>query len=96
MWPRPGLLHRFVRRSHRLQSGNDHGSIGVILEFGNLEGLFEKLGVHLQVVKSGAHKDIGSPARALTSEERRMLQASIDDAYAQFVRCRVQGPWLGA
>src|SRR5205807_261130 len=46
--------------------GTITGSIGVIIQFGNLEGLFEKLGVRLQVIKSGAHKDIGSPARALT------------------------------
>jgi protease-4 len=64
--------------------GTITGSIGVILEFGNLEGLFQKVGLKLQVIKSGLHKDIGSPARELTAEERRMLQASIDDAYAQF------------
>jgi protease-4 len=76
-----------------LAAGADHivanpgtitGSIGVILEFGNLEGLFQKIGLKLQVIKSGLHKDIGSPARALTAEERMMLQESIDDAYAQF------------
>jgi protease-4 len=67
------------------------GSIGVILQFGNLEGLFQKVGVRLQVIKSGAHKDIGSPARALTPEERRLLQASIDDAYAQFVDAVMAG-----
>jgi protease IV len=65
--------------------GTITGSIGVILQFGNLEGLFQKVGIRLQVVKSGEHKDIGSPARSLTPEERRLLQASIDDAYAQFV-----------
>jgi protease-4 len=64
--------------------GTITGSIGVILEFGNLEGLFQKIGLKLQVIKSGAYKDIGSPARALTSEEKAMLQATIDDAYSQF------------
>jgi protease-4 len=73
------------------EPGTITGSIGVILEFGNLEGLFQKVGVRLEVVKRGAHKDIGSPARPLTPEERRMLQASIDDAYAQFVDAVVQG-----
>jgi protease IV len=65
--------------------GTITGSIGVILEFGNLEGLFQKVGLKLEVIKSGAHKDIGSPARALTPEEKRMLQSSIDDAYDQFL-----------
>jgi len=64
--------------------GTITGSIGVILEFGNLEGLFQKIGFKLQVIKSGEHKDIGSPARALTPEEKKLLQSSIDDAYAQF------------
>jgi protease IV len=71
--------------------GTITGSIGVIIQFGNLEGLFEKVGVRLQVVKSGEHKDIGSPARALTAEERRLLQATIDDAYAQFVEAVQKG-----
>jgi protease-4 len=76
-----------------LAAGSDHivadpgtitGSIGVILEFGNLEGLFQKVGLKLQVIKSGTFKDIGSPARALTPAEKAMLQTSIDDAYSQF------------
>jgi protease-4 len=74
--------------------GTITGSIGVIMEFGNLEGLFQKLGVRLQVIKSGAHKDIGSPARPITPEEKRLLQASIDDAYAQFVEAVVAGRGL--
>ncbi len=75
-------------------SGTITGSIGVILEFGNVEGLMQKLGVKLEVIKSGAHKDIGSPARALTAEERQLLQASIDDAYGQFVDAVSQGRHL--
>jgi len=71
--------------------GTITGSIGVILEFGNLEGLFQKVGLKLQVIKSGLHKDIGSPARALTPEEKAMLQESIDDAYAQFFDAVRQG-----
>ncbi len=71
--------------------GTITGSIGVIMEFGNLEGLFQKLGIRLQVIKSGAFKDIGSPARPLTPEEKRLLQAGIDDAYAQFVDAVAQG-----
>ncbi|HVO33724.1 MAG TPA: signal peptide peptidase SppA, partial [Elusimicrobiota bacterium] len=76
--------------------GTITGSIGVILEFGNLEGLMQKLGVRLEVIKSGAHKDIGSPARPLTPEERRMLQDSISDAYEQFVDAVSQGRHLPA
>jgi len=65
--------------------GTITGSIGVIMEFGNLEGLFQKVGVKLVVIKTGAHKDIGSPARPLTEEERHLLQDSMNDAYDQFL-----------
>lgn len=65
--------------------GSLTGSIGVIFQVGNVEGLFNKLGVKMDPVKSGKHKDIGSPTRAMTPEERQLLQALIDDAYKQFV-----------
>lgn len=73
------------------EPGTITGSIGVIMQFPTLEGLFQKLGVKLQVVKSGEHKDIGSPARELMPEERKILQAGIDDAYQQFVEAVSQG-----
>jgi protease IV len=74
--------------------GTITGSIGVILQFADLEGLFQKVGLKLEVVKSGAFKDMGSPARALSPEERRLLQACIDDAFAQFVEAVRQGRGL--
>ncbi|MEE2711125.1 MAG: signal peptide peptidase SppA [Gemmatimonadota bacterium] len=61
------------------------GSIGVIFEVPNAEGLFDKIGIDWQVIKSGDHKDIGSPARQLTREERGFMQAVVDDTYNQFV-----------
>ncbi len=61
------------------------GSIGVIMQMANLEGLLKKVGVEYVVVKAGQYKDIGSIARAMTPEERRMLQALLDDVYNQFV-----------
>ncbi|MBI3353442.1 MAG: signal peptide peptidase SppA [Nitrospirae bacterium] len=67
------------------------GSIGVIMEFANLEGLFKKIGVEGVVIKSGKHKDIGSPFRGLTKEEKELLQGIIDDVYAQFVSAVVEG-----
>ena len=67
------------------------GSIGVIMQMANLEGLLKKVGVDYVVVKSGQYKDIGNIARAMTPEERRMLQALLDDVYAQFVDAVAQG-----
>ncbi|MBI5208796.1 MAG: signal peptide peptidase SppA [Elusimicrobia bacterium] len=61
------------------------GSIGVIFSVSNLEGLFGKVGYKTDPIKSGRHKDIGSWSRAMTKEERDILQALIDDAYGQFL-----------
>jgi protease-4 len=61
------------------------GSIGVIMEFPNAGELLRKAGVDLEVVKSGELKDLGSPVRDLTEQERRVLQDLVDDVYAQFV-----------
>ena len=62
------------------------GSMGVILKFANLEGLFDKIGYKNEVVKSGRLKDIGSPSRPMTAEEREMLQGMIDNVQDQFVQ----------
>ena len=66
-------------------AGTLTGSVGVILKFANLKELFEKIGYKSEVVKSGDLKDIGSPDRALTEEERKMLQTLIDNVHDQFV-----------
>lgn len=61
------------------------GSIGVIMEMSNLEGLFEKLGIKRQALTSGPLKDAGSPFRAMTPEDRKYLEALIQDIHEQFV-----------
>lgn len=61
------------------------GSIGVILLNFNLEGLLGKIGVSEQSIKSGAKKDIMSPFRASTDEERRIMQEIIDSFARRFV-----------
>lgn len=50
------------------------GSIGVIMQMQNIEGLYEKLGVREVVIKSGQHKDMGSPFRDLSPVEQQILQ----------------------
>ena len=67
------------------------GSIGVIMQMANLEGLFKKVGVDYVVVKAGQYKDIGNIARPMTPEERRMLQVLLDDVYNQFVDAVAKG-----
>ncbi len=61
------------------------GSIGVIMQLANVGPLLKKVGVEYVVVKAGTYKDIGSVARAMTPEERQVLQALLDDVYGQFV-----------
>jgi protease-4 len=61
------------------------GSIGVIMQFPNAEEFLRKAGVGLEVVKSGEMKDLGSPVRDLTEDERAMVQELVDDVYEQFV-----------
>lgn len=70
------------------------GSIGVIFNVTNLQGLFAKVGYKSDPIKSGAHKDIGSPARPMTPEERKLLQDLIMDAYGQFVTAVAEGRQL--
>ena len=65
--------------------GTITGSIGVIMSFPNYEGLMEKVGLSSVVVKSGRFKDIGSASRPFSADERKLLQALIDDVHAQFV-----------
>jgi len=71
--------------------GSITGSIGVIMQFPNAEELFRKVGVELEIVKSGRLKDMGSPVRDLTDEERLVLQQLVDDVWNQFVDAVVEG-----
>jgi len=61
------------------------GSIGVYMSYYDLQGLSQKLGVSEEKIKSGAHKDIFSPFRPMTEEERQMTQTMVNDMYDQFV-----------
>jgi protease-4 len=61
------------------------GSIGVIMVTLNAEGLMQKLGLVAAAIKSGERKDMGSPFRALTDEERKIYQSVIDGLHGQFV-----------
>jgi protease-4 len=67
------------------------GSIGVITQITNLEELMEKIGVEVVVIKSGIHKDEGSPFREMTEEEKAIWQAIIDEVYGQFVTIVAEG-----
>jgi len=70
------------------------GSIGVITDFIYIEGLLEKLGLELEIVKTGRHKDMG--IWPLTDEQRKIMQDITDDLYEQFVAAVAQGRGLPA
>ena len=67
------------------------GSIGVIMETANVEGLLQKIGVEGVVIKSGKYKDVGSPLRKMSSDERGLLQAVMDDVHKQFIEAVAEG-----
>jgi len=67
------------------------GSIGVVMQMANIEGLLKKVGVEYVVVKAGSYKDVGNFARTMSPEERKMLQALLDDVYSQFVDAVAEG-----
>ncbi|MFB0507278.1 MAG: signal peptide peptidase SppA [Thermodesulfobacteriota bacterium] len=71
--------------------GTITGSIGVVMEFSNVEDLLKKIGLRSYVIKSGKHKDIGSPLREMTPEEKTILQGVIDSVHSQFVRAVAEG-----
>jgi protease IV len=67
------------------------GSIGVIMEIPNVEGLMNKIGVKTEVIKSGRHKDIASVFRGIKKEEREILQGVLDNVHEQFIKAVAEG-----
>ncbi|MGD2124704.1 MAG: signal peptide peptidase SppA [Desulfobacteraceae bacterium] len=67
------------------------GSIGVIMEFVQLEALLKKIGVGMEVLKSGEFKDIGSPHRKMTEREKELIRSLILDIQKQFVDAVAMG-----
>jgi protease-4 len=61
------------------------GSIGVIFAGVNVSGFMEKLGLADQTITTGPYKDVGSPLRRMTPEERALVQSVINDLYQRFV-----------
>ena len=60
------------------------GSIGVIIQTFNVEGLMAKLGLKDVTIKAGKEKDLLSPFRSLTPEERQNVQAVVDELFLRF------------
>jgi protease-4 len=71
--------------------GTITGSIGVIVEFIQIQDLLDKIGVGFEVLKSGEFKDIGSPHRKLTPQDKAVVQGLIGDIQSQFVAAVAEG-----
>ncbi|MEW6584782.1 MAG: signal peptide peptidase SppA [Nitrospirota bacterium] len=67
------------------------GSIGVIMEIPNIEGLMNKIGIKTEVIKSGKHKDIASMFRGVGKEEKEILQNVLDNVHEQFITAVAEG-----
>lgn len=73
------------------------GSIGVIMLTVNAKGLLEKVGVEANAITSGPRKDMGSPFRVMTEEEKAIFQGVIDSFYQRFLTVVQEGrPQLSA
>ena len=67
------------------------GSIGVIFMGVNVSGLMEKLGLTDQTITTGPYKDVGSPLRRMTPEDRALVQGVLNDLYQRFVEVVAAG-----
>lgn len=61
------------------------GSIGVIMTIRHYYGLLEKIGINVTVIKAGKSKDIGSPYREMTKDEKTLLRDMINKVYYDFI-----------
>ena len=67
------------------------GSISAVMAFNNIEELTKKVGVKPNIIKSGKFKDVGSPLRAMTPDEQKLLQDVVNDVHEQFVQAIATG-----
>ena len=61
------------------------GGIGVVAFKFNAEGLFEKVGIKDDSVQSGDKKDLLSPFRPNSEDERKILQTIVDELHERFI-----------
>lgn len=66
--------------------GSMVGSIGVIMQGANVKELLDKIGVKSQVIKAGKYKQVGTPDREWTNEEKRELNKVIQGTYDMFTQ----------
>ena len=70
------------------------GSIGVISEVINIEGLLEKLGIQIETFNGGKYKGMYRGFREMTPEEREIMQGMVDECYEHFIDVVAEGRGL--
>ena len=71
--------------------GSVVGSVGVLLQVGNINALLKKIGINIEVIKSSKYKDMGSIFREMLPEERQMFEHLVNSVYEQFIDVIVKG-----
>ena len=72
-------------------AGTLTGSIGVIFQLPNVEGIMKWAGVQMNVITAGARKDSGSPFREMRPEEREYFESLLKDVHEQFIQAVAEG-----
>lgn len=75
-------------------AGTLTGSIGVIMQTFNVSGVLKWAGVETNTLTAGKMKDVGSPFRAMTADERTYMLALLADVHAQFIEAVAKGRHL--
>lgn len=70
------------------------GSIGVIMQLPNVQGLMKWAGVEMNTITAGKMKDVGNMYRPMTAEERDYLAAMLEDVHQQFIAAVAEGRGL--
>jgi protease IV len=71
--------------------GTITGSIGVIMSFYRIDELSKKIGLTLEVIKSGEFKDTGSSFRELTDREKELMNGVVLNIQEQFIKAVAEG-----
>lgn len=67
-------------------AGTITGSIGVIMMLPDIHNVIEKIGVGVNIIKAGAHKDIGSPLKKLSDADKEILEKFAAEIHEQFIK----------
>lgn len=74
-----------------INPGSLTGSIGVIMNGFDATGLLQKIGIKYNAITSGTNKDVGTPYKEMSPEQRELLKSIIMNSYEQFLNAVASG-----